>query len=107
MESIIELLQQVPAAAWSAIVAAILTSGIAFLGVSYTNRENRKRMVSQHEHERSLRKDELVRERAEELYVFVKKWCSTMISDHFPYVRVMRGQFSYNDALDMTLASGE
>ncbi|MAO15263.1 hypothetical protein [Marinobacter sp.] len=81
MESIIELLQQVPAAAWSAIVAAILTSGIAFLGVSYTNRENRKRMVSQHEHERSLRKDELVRERAEELYVFVKKWCSTMISD--------------------------
>lgn len=107
MESIIELLQQVPAAAWSAIVAAILTSGIAFLGVSYTNRENRKRMVSQHEHERSLQKDELVRERAEELYVIVKKWCSAMISDYFPYVRVMRGQFSYNDALDMTLASGE
>lgn len=107
MESIIELLQQVPAAAWSAIVAAVLTSGIAFLGVSYTNRENRRRMLSQHDHERSLRKDELVRERAEELYVIVKKWCSTMISDHFPYVRVMRGQFSYNDALDMTLASGE
>ncbi|MFL1804333.1 hypothetical protein [Plesiomonas shigelloides] len=107
MDSIIEILQQVPAAAWSAIVAAVLTSGIAFLGVSYTNRENRKRMLAQHDHERSLRKDEIIRERAEELYVIVKKWCSTMISDHFPYVRVMKGQFSYNDALDMTLASGD
>lgn len=107
MDSIIEILQQVPAAAWSAIVTAVLTSGIAFLGVSYTNRENRRRMLAQHDHERSLRKDELIRERAEELYVIVKKWCSTMISDHFPYVRVMKGQFSYNAALDMTLASGD
>lgn len=107
MDSIVEILQKVPAAAWSAIVAAILTSGVAFIGVSYTNRENRKRMLVQHDHERSLRKDELVRERAEELYVIVKKWCGTMISDHFPYVRVMKGQLSYNNALDMTLASGE
>lgn len=107
MESIIEILQQVPAAVWSAIIAAVLTSGIAFLGVSHTNRENRKRMITQHDHERRLRKEELVRERAEELYIIVKKWCRTMITDHFPYVRVMRGQLSYNDALDMTLASGE
>jgi hypothetical protein len=107
MESIVEILQQVPAAAWSAIVAALLTSGIAFLGISYTNRENRKRMIAQHEHERSLRKDEHIKERAEELYIIVRKWSSTMISDHFHYVRVMRGQLSYNDALDMTLASVE
>ncbi|MFS8153381.1 hypothetical protein [Vreelandella titanicae] len=107
METIVDLLKQVPAAAWSAIVASVVTSGVAFLGVSYTNRENRKRLLAQHDHERSLRRDEILRGRAEELYVIVKKWCDTMISDHFPYVRAMRGQFSYDKALDMTLASGE
>ncbi|WP_355659795.1 hypothetical protein [Halomonas salifodinae] len=107
MEAIVDLLKQVPAPAWSAIVASVVTSGVAFLGVSYTNRENRKRLLAQHDHERSLRRDEIVRERAEELYVIVKKWCDRMISDHFPYVRAMRGQFGYDKALDMTLASGE
>lgn len=107
MEQMLELIKSIPATAWTAIVTAIVTSGIAYLGISYTNRENMRRMEAQHEHERRLRQDEVVRERAEELYVNVKKFCSRMISDHFPYVRVMKGQFSYNDALDMTLSSGE
>ena len=107
MDIFIEFLKIVPATAWSAIVTAILTSGIAFFGISYSNKENSKRMNAQHEHERRLRQDEVVRERAEELYVIVKKFCNTMINDHFPYVRVMKGQFSYNVALDMTLESGK
>ncbi len=64
-------------------------------------------MHAQHDHELRIRRDEVLRERAEELYVIVKKWCNAMISDHFPYVRVMKGQFSYDKALDMTLESGE
>ncbi|MDD1507593.1 hypothetical protein [Pseudomonas sp. CNPSo 3701] len=84
MDALITFLTSIPATAWSALASAILTSTIAFLGISYSDKENLKRMKSQHEHERQLRKDEILRERAEELYVAVKKFCSAMISDHFP-----------------------
>ena len=107
MEILIELFKSIPIAAWSAIFTAILTSSVAYIGVSYTNKENTKRLSSQHEHERQLRRDEVRREKAEELYVDVKKFCNAMVSDHFAYVRVMRGEFSYNDALDLTLSSAE
>jgi hypothetical protein len=107
VESLIECLSLIPAPAWSAIVTAILTSSVAYIGISYTNKENTKRMHSQHEHERQLRRDEVTREKAEELYVSVKKFCNAMVSDHFAYVRVMKGEFSYNDALDLTLSSAE
>ncbi|SEQ67759.1 hypothetical protein SAMN03080615_02328 [Amphritea atlantica] len=66
-----------------------------------------RRLTAQHEHDRRLRQDEIERERAEELYVSIKKFCSRMISDHFPYLRVMKGQFEYEKALDMTLESSE
>ncbi|WP_091358198.1 hypothetical protein [Amphritea atlantica] len=107
MESILELMKSIPATAWSALATAIVTSGIAYIGVSYTNRENMRRLTAQHEHDRRLRQDEIERERAEELYVSIKKFCSRMISDHFPYLRVMKGQFEYEKALDMTLESSE
>ena len=107
MESVLELIKTIPASAWSALATAIVTSGIAYIGVSYTNRENMKRLAAQHEHDRQLRRDEVERERAEELYVSVRKFCGRMISEHFPYVGVMKGQFEYNKALDMTLESGE
>lgn len=105
MEYFLELLKSIPAPAWSAFATAIITSGIAYLGVSYTNKENSKRMAAQHEHERQLRKDEVVREKAEELYVSVKKFCNAMVCNHFVYVRVMSGEISYNDALDLELSS--
>lgn len=107
MEVIVELFKSIPVAAWSAIFTAALTSSVAYIGVSYTNKENTKRLSAQHEHERQLRRDEVRREKAEELYVSVKKFCNAMVSDHFPYVRVMKGEFSYNDALDLTLSSSE
>jgi len=107
MESVIEILSKVPATAWTAIVTAIMTSGVAYISIAYTNRENNRRMQSQHEHERKLRHDEIVRKRGEELYVIVKKFCKRVVSDHFPYVRAMKGQLSYSDALYMTIKSGE
>ena len=107
MEQLIDLINTIPSDAWTAIATALLTSGIAYFGISFTNKENMKRMKSQHDHERQLRLDEVNRARAEELYVSIRKFCKTMVSDHFPYLRVMKGQFDYNNALDMTLERGE
>lgn len=107
MDAIKQILLKVPPEAWVAIATAIATSVVAFFGVYLTNRESYKRLISQQEHERKIKYDEAIQLRAEELYVTVRKWTNRMVGDHFPYVRVMKGQFEYNKALDMTISSGE
>lgn len=107
MEAMKEIILKIPSEARVAIATAIVTSLIAFIGVYFSNRESYKRLRSQQNHERQLRNDEAITARAEELYITVKKWTNAMVGEHFPYVRVMKGQFEYNKALDMTLSLGD
>jgi len=103
----VEILKLIPATAWSAIVTAILTSSVAFIGISYTNKQNLKRMKLQHEHEIKIRDHEVIRERAEELFVGIKSFGRNMITTHMPYHSAMIGKITFNQALDMTIESGK
>ncbi|WP_461534566.1 hypothetical protein [Spongorhabdus nitratireducens] len=98
-----EVISQIPATAWTAIVTALLTSMLTFFGVAYTNHSNNKRLKIQLEHERKLKQDDIIRERLEELYVESKKYMSATVMYFFPYLKVMEGELTFNQALDTTL----
>lgn len=102
----IELLQQIPATAYVAILTALITAAVTLLGVLFTNLGNTARIRLQLEHERSLKKEELYRERLEELYVLFETWSTSLFIYYLPYISVMEGKISYNDALDQTIKQG-
>ncbi len=101
--SITSLLQSVPSQAWIALVTAILTSAITLLGVWFTNWASHQRLKLQLEHDQNLKREELIRDRLEELYVVSKKYLNTLCSYYFPYRQVMKGELTFNQALDITI----
>ncbi len=103
MNEFLLLIQKIPAAAWAAFVTAIITSSITLFGVRYTNQSNNERLKIQLDHERESRKQELISERLEELYVESKKYMNSIVGHFLPYIKVMQGEITYDDVLDMTL----
>ena len=69
----------------------------------YTNQSNNERLKIQLDHERESRKQELISERLEELYVESKKYMNSIVGHFLPYIKVMQGEITYDDVLDMTL----
>ncbi|HAW53379.1 MAG TPA: hypothetical protein DCX54_13800 [Flavobacteriales bacterium] len=105
MDTFFILLKTLPPTAWTALITAILTSGITLTGVALSNKENRKRLELQFNHEKQIHKENILRERGEELYVSILKYTNFMVSDHSPYAKVMKGDLEYNQALDLTIES--
>jgi len=72
-----------------------------------TNCASNQRLKLQLEHEQNVKREALVRDRLEELYVISKKYLNTLCSYYFPYRQVMKGELSFNQALDITIEGGE
>ena len=102
----IELLKLIPATAYVAFITALFTAGVTLLSVYLTNRGNTDRLKIQLEHDRSFKKEELYREQLEELYLLLEEWLSSLLTYYLPYMSVMKGELSYNDALDQTIDLG-
>jgi hypothetical protein len=96
----------VPAEIYIAIVTAVITATVTLLAVFLTNRGNTNRLLLQLEHERNTKRAALHREKLEELYVLAVKYIKLLGSHCLPYVRVMEGKLDYNQALDLTIESG-
>jgi len=103
----IELLSKIPATGYVALITAIFTAGITLLGVYFNNKANTERLKLQLEHERNIRKEDLSRERIEDLYLHIEEWLNHLIAHYLPYIEVMQNKISYNDALDITIESGK
>ena len=106
MQVIANIFKSIPSVAWIALVTAILTSGLTLTGVWFTNRAANQRLKIQLEHERKIRDTELTRKRLEELYILSNKYLNTLVSHYLPYRMVMKGELTFNQALDMTIESG-
>lgn len=89
-----------------AIATAVITATVTLLAVFLTNRGNTNRLLLQLEHERNTNRDALQREKLEELYVLAVKYIKLLGSHYLPYLRVMEGDLDYNQALDLTIESG-
>lgn len=90
---------------WAA-VTAILAFCCTLISVWVTNRSNDKRLHIQFEHERKVKKEEMLRTRLEELYVESNKYLNALGCYYLPYQTAMRGEITFNQALDITISSG-
>jgi hypothetical protein len=106
MNALIDVLGQVPATAWAALVAAVVTALITLTGVALTNRSSNQRLRMQLDHELQTKGQDFQRERLEELYLLVEGWVNTLFMYFLPYARVMRGDLTFNQALDITIDVG-
>ena len=96
----------VPAEIYIAVVTAVITAAVTLLAVFLTNRGNTERLLLQLEQERNTERAALHREKLEELYVLVAKYTKLLGSHCLPYMSVMEGKLDYNQALDLTIESG-
>lgn len=84
----LEFLKSIPLAAWTALGTAL----IAFFGVWLTNWNNRQSLKVQLKHSEKLRRQELSRDRLEELYSQVNEWGHAMSIYYTGANEVMKGK---------------
>lgn len=106
MQEILNILKSIPSEAWAAVMAALLTAGFTLIGVWITNKTTNQRLKIQLDHERATRNEEIKREKLEELYVVSNKFLSTLVVHYLPFKVVMKGEISFNKALDMVIETG-
>lgn len=95
-----------PPEAWLLLFGVIIGSVFTLLGVWLTNRANLRSLEMQLEHHRAEKEKGKTRERLEKLYVECRKYFSDVCTYYLPYRRVMQGEMTYNQALDMTIKHG-
>lgn len=105
MTEFINLLKSDPSVVWT-VVGTFIGSSLTIIGVVLTNRSNTERLKTQLQHEHNVRRQELRRERAEELYVESKKYLNAVVIHYLPYKKVMKGELTFNQALDLTIDNG-
>lgn len=88
--------------AWA---GSIITGLFTLLGVWFANRSNLRQLEAKLRHEIDKDRRDLHRARLEELYSLVDRWAGEMVIHHVTYRRVMDGQLTYNQALELTIAN--
>jgi hypothetical protein len=69
MQALLVIINAVPQAVWSGIIAAIVTATITLIGVVISNRGNTKRLVQQLTHDRQLKSTERMHAMRREVYL--------------------------------------
>lgn len=90
-----------------AFIGVLVGSVFTILGIWITNRANLKRLEIQLKHAKETNKENLMRDRLEELYILSDKYFNTLVSHQLPLRIVMRGEMSFNDALDLHIEWGK
>jgi hypothetical protein len=85
---------------------ALLTGLFAVLGVWISNRSSIKQLKLRLQHERDRDARDALRQRVEELYTLISTWSNELVTHYLPYLRVMDGELTYNQALDITIKRG-
>jgi hypothetical protein len=97
----IELLKLVPTSAYIAVGTAILTATVTLLATYFNNRANTQRLVRQLDHEKASKRQQIVRERLEELYVSSAKWFIGVDGYFLNYRGVMNGALTAEQAEEL------
>tara|TARA_R110000764_G_scaffold14092_1_gene40434 strand:- start:694 stop:1263 length:570 start_codon:yes stop_codon:yes gene_type:complete len=106
VEQFVDLLRSTPSSALIAFFTALLTSALTLIGVWLTNKSNNERLSIQLEHEGKLKREELFRDRLEELYVESRRYMNAVVTYFLPYRQVMEGELTFNQALDLSIDRG-
>lgn len=82
---------------------SVVTGVFTLLGVWFANRSSIKQLTVKLQHESERGSRESLRTRLEELYSLVGRWAGEAVIHHVTYRKVMEGELTYNQALDLTL----
>lgn len=82
---------------------SVVTGIFTLLGVWLANRSGLKQLTVKLEHEADRERREALRARLEELYSLVGRWAGEVVIHHTTYRKVMDGELTYNQALDLTI----
>ena len=85
--------------------AAAITGISTIIGVLIANKASLKQLGIRLDRENEKDRSEALRVRVEELYTLVEKWSGAFIVHHATYRKVMYGELTYNQALDITIGS--
>lgn len=88
----------------AAVGVAVVTATSTLIGVHLTNRAELKRKSLELETARSSEESERRRHQAEEMYLNFTKWARALTTYHVPLLKVMNGELTYSQALDLILA---
>lgn len=82
---------------------SVVTGVFTLLGVWFANRSSLRQLTAKLQHESDRETREALRARLEELYSLVGRWAGEVVMHHATYRKVMEGELTYNEALDITL----
>jgi len=86
-----------------ALGVAVITGFFTVLSAYLANRASTMQLSLKLRHESDKDRLEARRERLEELYSLVMAWSKEAFSFYFPFMTVMKGDISYNEALDLSV----
>jgi hypothetical protein len=92
-----ELLKGIPAAIYTTAIGA----AIALVTFYLTDRSNTRRLKLQFHLERESKEREFIKDKLEELYLLHEAWVNALATSYLPVLKVMKGEITYNQALDM------
>ena len=92
-----EFLKGIPATVYTTVLGA----AIALVTIYLTDRSNTRRLKLQFDLERESKEKEFIRDKLEELYLLQEAWLNALATSYLPVLNVMKGEITYNQALDM------
>lgn len=81
---------------------AVVTGFFTVLSAFLASKASTKQLSLRLRHENEKERLEARRERLEELYSLVTRWSKEFFNFYVPFMSVMNGQLTYNQALDMS-----
>lgn len=79
----------------------------ALCTVWLTNKSSTAREKLKLDHDAAQRRAEVLRDRGEEFYETVEKWLMGLTTHYMDRAKVMRGKLTFNQCLELEIASGE
>jgi hypothetical protein len=86
-----------------ALGVAVVTGFFTVLSAYLANRASTRQLSLKLKHESDKDRLDARRERLEELYSLVMAWSKQATSFYFPFLSVMKGDLTYNEALDLAI----
>ena len=83
------------------VITAFIGGGLALAGVWFSNKNSKELLKLQLDKSEQNTRSEILRARLEELYEISGKWAVSYFSYHVPLQAVMKGDITYNNALDV------
>lgn len=98
-----EFLKGIPATVYTTVLGA----AIALVTIYLTDRSNTRRLKLQFDLERESKEKQFIRDKLEELYLLHEAWLNALATSYLPILNVIKGEITYNQALDMFIENNK